>query len=93
MLQINLLGSSFVFGSFYFRRIVVMIIVVMVVFMIMLVLTRVMAFFVMLDFAVIRDAFKVCLELTMALTFRQRADLHVDVTSSHLRILIHMPHG
>ncbi len=92
MLQINLLGSSFVLGSFCFWSFVMMIIVVMV-FMIMLVFTRVMTFFVMLDVTVISDAFKVCLELTMALTLRQRADLHVDVTSSHLRILVHMPHG
>lgn len=92
MLQINLFGSSVVLGSFCFWSFVMMIIIVMV-FMIMLVFTRVMTFFVMLDVTVISDAFKVCLELTMTLTLRQRADLHVDVTSSHLRILVHMPHG
>ena len=92
MLQIKLFDSSVVLGSFCFWSFVMMIIIVMV-FMIMLVFTRVMTFFVMLDVTVISDAFKVCLELTMTLTLRQRADLHVDVTSSHLRILVHMPHG
>lgn len=91
MLQINLFGSSFVFASFCFRCFVVMVVVVMII-LIMLILTWIVAFFVMLDFAVIRDAFEMGLELAMTLTFRQRADLHVDVTACHLGILIHVAH-
>lgn len=68
-----------------------MVIVVMII-LIVLVLAWIVAFL-MLDVGVFSDAFEVRLELTMALLTRQWADLHVDVTTCHFRLLIDMAHG
>ena len=72
--------------------IVVMMVIVVMIILIVLVLARIMAFL-MLDVVMLGDAFEVRLELTMALLTGQRADLHVDVTTCHLRLLIDMAHG
>lgn len=69
-----------------------MMIIVVIIMLIMLVLARVMPL-VVDDVLVLRDAFEVRLELALALAFRQRTELHVDVTPGHAGILIHMPHG
>lgn len=71
----------------------VMMIIMVVIVLIMLVLTGIMPLFVVDDVLMFRDAFEVRLELALALTFRQRTELHVDVTARHTRILIHVPHG
>ncbi len=70
------------------RRIIVMIMVLLIV----TIFTRIMPL--MVSNVLSRgDTLKVRLEFAYALAFRQRRDLHVDVTSSHLRVLIHMAHG
>ena len=66
-------------------------IIVMIVMLIMLVLTWIMPLIVE-DVLVVGDAFEVRLELALALALWQRAELHIDVTTRHPRILIHMPH-
>ena len=71
----------------------VMMIIMVVIVLIMLVLARIMPLFVVDDVLMFRDAFEVRLELALALTFRQRTELHVDVTSLHAGILIDVPHG
>lgn len=70
----------------------VMVVVMMIVVIIMLVLTRVVTV-VMLDVVMLGDAFEVRLELAVALLAGQRADLHVDIAPSHLRLLIDVAHG
>ena len=75
--------------------VVTMMIIVMVVMMIvvvMLVLTRIMPLMVQ-DVLVFGHALEMRLELALALALRQRAELHVDVSARHARILIDMPHG
>ena len=73
-------------------RVIVIMMIVMMVIVVMLVLTRIVAL-VMDDVLVLGDTFEVGLELALALAFWERAELHVDVASSHAWILIHMPHG
>lgn len=69
--------------------IIMMMIVIMIV--VVFILAWIMPFFV-LDVRFSRHALQVSLELAVPLLLRQRTDLHVDVTSRHLRLLIHMPH-
>ena len=64
----------------------------MVILIIVLVFARVMPLFVE-DVLVFSDTFEVRLELALALTLRQRTELHVDVTARHARILIDVAHG
>lgn len=68
-----------------------MLIVMVIIVVIVLVLTRVMPLAV-LDVGLGGDAFQVSLELAVPLLLRKRTDLHVDVSTGHLRLLIHMPH-
>ena len=56
------------------------------------VFTRIVPFCVQ-DVLVLRDAFEMRLEFAVALALRQRAELHVDVTTGHARLLIEVPHG
>lgn len=72
--------------------VVVMMVIVVMIILIVLVLARVVAFLV-LDVLMLGDAFEVRLELAVALLAGQRADLHVDVTTRHLWLLIDMAHG
>ena len=69
-----------------------MMIILVVIVLIVLVFTRVMPF-VMDDVLVLSDAFEVGLELALALTLWQRADLHVDISTSHFWLLIEKPHA
>lgn len=71
--------------------VVLLLMVVMIIVLIMLVLTRVMIpMKVML--MMLGDAFEVRLEFAMALLARERADLHVDVSTGHFRLLIALAH-
>ncbi len=69
--------------------ILIMVIVMMLI--VVLVLAWIMPFG-MQDVRVFGDAFEVRLELALALTLRQRAELHVDVTTRHARILVNVAH-
>lgn len=69
-----------------------MMIIVVIVMLIMLVFARVMTFLVE-DVLVFSDTLEMGLELALALAFRQRTELHVDITSGHARILIDVAHG
>ncbi len=69
-----------------------MVLAMMIIMLIVLVFTRVMPL-VMDDVLVLGDAFEMRLELALALALRQRAELHIDVTTRHARILINVPHG
>lgn len=72
--------------------IVVVMIVVVMILLIVFVLTRIVTFMVK-DILVLCDALKMLLELALTLTFGQRAELHIDVTTGHARILVKVPHG
>ena len=74
------------------RVIGVTMMIVVVILIIVLVFARIMPLFVE-DVLVFSDTFEVRLELALALALRQRTELHVDVTASHTRILIDVPHG
>ena len=71
---------------------IVIMMIVMMVILVMLVFARIVSFL-MEDFTVLSDAFKVRLKLAVTLTLRQRTDLHVDVSAGHPRFLIDMAHG
>lgn len=60
--------------------------------LIVLILARVVTFGVLV-IVMLRDAFEMRFELAVALLTRKRADLHVDVASSHLWLLIALAHG
>ena len=64
---------------------------VFVVFFVVLVLTRIVTFG---EFMVVMlgDALEMGLELAMTLLARKRADLHVDVTPGHFRLLVALAH-
>lgn len=66
-------------------------IVMMFIMLLMFVLTRVML--TLVHVFLIRNPFKVGLEFALALTLRQRAHLHVDVTTGHLRLLVSVAHS
>ncbi len=68
-----------------------MVVIVVMIICIMLVLTRIVTFM-MQDVMMLGDTFQVCSELTMALTLRERTDLHVDIATCHARLLINVPH-
>ena len=71
------------------RCLVVML--VLVIFFVVLVLTRIVTFG---EFMVVMlcDALEMGLELAMTLLARKRADLHVDVTPGHFRLLVALAH-
>lgn len=69
-----------------------MIIPGMVIIMVMPVLTRIMLVM-MLDVRLGRDPLEMGLEFAVPLLFRQGTDLHVDVSTGHLGLLVDMPHG
>lgn len=71
---------------------VMMVVIMVIIILIVLVLARIMTVM-MHHFVMLGDAFEVRLELALALALRQRTELHVDVTTRHARILIHMAHG
>ncbi len=64
----------------------------MMILLIMLVFTRVVALL-MLNVILGSDTLEMSLELAVPLLFRQRTHLHVDVSSGHLGLLVHMSHG
>ncbi len=68
-----------------------MVVIVVMIICIMLVLTRIVTFM-MQDVVMLSDTFQVRSELTLALTLRERTDLHVDIATCHARFLINVPH-
>lgn len=73
------------------RGLLIRVIIVVIIMFIMLVFAWIMVTLVHVFF--VRDTFEMDLELALALALRQRAHLHVDVTASHLGLLVGMTHG
>ncbi len=71
------------------RGFVVMLVVV--IFLVVFVLTWIVTFGELMV-VMLGDAFEMGLELTMTLLARKRADLHVDVTPGHFRLLVALAH-
>jgi len=71
------------------RGFVVMLVVV--IFLVVLVLTWIVTFGELMV-VMLGDTFKMGLELAMTLLTRKRADLHVDVTPGHFRLLVALAH-
>ena len=64
---------------------------VIVIFLVVLVLTWIVTFGELMV-VMLGDALEMGLELAMALLTRKRADLHVDVTTGHFRLLVALAH-